>query len=76
MTTKLRTSTAIRFPTEMHEALRIAAEERDLSINFLVIYAVRDLLDHLLPADDMRLTDPNLYSVKPWPSKQPAEADQ
>ena len=52
---KPRTTTAIRFPPELHEALRVAAEERDLSINYLVIRAVQDFLPHLIPADELRL---------------------
>ena len=36
---KQRTATAIRFPDDLHEQLRVAAEERDLSINYLVVKA-------------------------------------
>ncbi len=56
MPAKPRTTTAIRFPEQTHERLRQAAEERDLSINFLVVKAVEDFLDHLIPADEIRLT--------------------
>jgi predicted transcriptional regulator len=56
MAPKTRTATAIRFSPETHERLRIAAEERDLSINFLVNRAVEDYLERLLPPDEMRLT--------------------
>ena len=49
MAAKPRTTTAIRFPEEMHKQLQKAAEERDLSINFLVVKAVEDFLPRLAP---------------------------
>ena len=48
MTAKPRTATAIRFAPEVHEALVAAAEERGLSINYLV--------QRLIPANEWRLT--------------------
>lgn len=54
--TKKRTTTAIRFPAELHEALRTAAEDRDLSINYLVVKACEDYLPRLIPANKWRLT--------------------
>jgi predicted transcriptional regulator len=56
MASKNRTTTAIRFPDALHERLKEAAEQRDLSINFLVVKAVEDFLDRLVPADEFRLT--------------------
>jgi predicted transcriptional regulator len=53
---KARTTTAIRFPDEVHQRLKEAAEERDLSINFMVVKAVEEMLDNLLPASELRLT--------------------
>jgi predicted HicB family RNase H-like nuclease len=53
---KQRTTTAIRFPEELHERLKKAADERDLSINFLVVKAVEELLENLVPANELRLT--------------------
>lgn len=53
---KARTNTAIRFPPELHEELRVAAEERGLAINYLVVAAVREFLERLIPADELRLT--------------------
>ena len=53
---KPRTTTAIRFPDDLHERLQTAAEERDFSINFLVVKAVEDFLGRLIPADELRLT--------------------
>jgi predicted transcriptional regulator len=57
-TTKPRTATAIRFPDELHDELVRAAEERDLSINYLVVRAVEDYLPRLIPADEFSLTRP------------------
>jgi predicted transcriptional regulator len=56
MARTVRTATAIRFPEAIHERLRDAAEERDLSVNFLVVKAVEDFLDRLIPADELKLT--------------------
>ena len=53
---KDRTATAIRFPEELHERLRAAAEEREFSINYLVVKAVEDFLGRLIPANELRLT--------------------
>ncbi len=53
---RARTTTAIRFPAELHERLREAAEERDLSINFLVVKAVEEFIERLIPAEELRLT--------------------
>lgn len=56
MTARARTTTAIRFPEELHDLLRTAADERDLSINYLVVKAVEDYLPRLKPASELRLT--------------------
>jgi predicted HicB family RNase H-like nuclease len=56
MAAKPRTTTAIRFPEEVHEELRKAAEDFDLSINFLVVKAVEDFLSRLVPPEEFRLT--------------------
>ena len=53
---RTRTTTAIRFPDELHEQLRRAADERDLSINYLVVKAVQQFLPNLIPADELTLT--------------------
>lgn len=58
MAKRPRTTTAIRFPDELHERLRQAADERDLSINFLVVKAVEEFVDNLIPVEDLRLTVP------------------
>lgn len=51
-----RYNTAIRFPPEVHAAIKKAAEERGLSINFLTVKAVEEFLARLIPADELRLT--------------------
>ena len=56
MAQKRRTPTAVRLPEQLHDRLRTAADERGLSINFLVTKAVEDFLDRLIPADELRLT--------------------
>lgn len=53
---KQRTATAIRFPEPLHEQLRAAADERGFSVNFLVVKAVEEFLQRLIPADELRLT--------------------
>ncbi len=52
----VRTATAIRFPEALHAQLRQAAEDRDLSINYLVVRAVEDFLPRLIPVDEFTLT--------------------
>lgn len=54
-----RTATAVRFPDDLLRRLRDAAEDRDLSVNFLVIKAVEEFLDRLIPAEEFRLTRSN-----------------
>ena len=56
MSAKPRTATAIRFAPEVHEALVAAAEERGLSINYLVNEACKDFLPRLIPASEWKLT--------------------
>lgn len=55
-TTKRRTATAIRFPEQIHDDLVRAAEERDLSVNYLVVKAVQEFLPKLIPAEELTLT--------------------
>ncbi len=53
---RARSVTAVRLPPELHNKLRSAADERDLSVNFLVVKAIEDFLRRLVPADQIRLT--------------------
>jgi predicted transcriptional regulator len=50
-----RVATAMRLPATLHQELQSAAEERDVSVNLLVIRAIRQYLEALLPID--RLTE-------------------
>lgn len=51
-----RVSTALRLPVELHERLKAAAEERDVSANWLINRAIAAYLDQLVPAGDLMLT--------------------
>lgn len=51
-----RTQTSFRLPAELHERLQAAAEDRDLSVNYLVNKAVEEFLPRLLPASQFRAT--------------------
>lgn len=53
-----RVNTGMRLPRPLHERLVAAAEERSVSVNWLVERAVADFLDRLIPADELRLTRP------------------
>ena len=53
---KKRTATAIRFPQQLHDDLVKAAEERGLSVNFLVTEAVKEFLPRLTPVEEFSLT--------------------
>lgn len=54
-----RTSTAIRLREDLHEALTVAAVERDLSVNWLVNRAVADFLPRLVPVDELVIARPH-----------------
>lgn len=47
---------SIRLPEDVHERLRVAAEERDLSMNYLAHRAIVQFLDRLIPVDEWKLT--------------------
>lgn len=51
-----RVTTAFRLPKDLHQRLQEAAGERDLSANFLAVKALEGFPDHLVPADELRLT--------------------
>jgi hypothetical protein len=48
-------TTALRFPPELHDQLRAAADERGMSINSLVIHLVEYGLPRLRPASPASL---------------------
>jgi predicted HicB family RNase H-like nuclease len=47
--TENRISTAVRIPESLHDRLQAAAEERDVSINHMVVRAITLYLDNLKP---------------------------
>lgn len=51
-----RVNTAVRLEPETHEKLLKAAEERDLSVNWLINKACSEFLDRLLPPDEIQWT--------------------
>lgn len=51
-----RKTTAIRLPVELHQRLVEAAAEREVAVNRLVIVAIEDMLERLIPVDELRLT--------------------
>ncbi len=55
-TKKPRMTTAIRFPEELHERLRQAADGFGLPINFLVVKAMEDFLNRMIDPAEFRLT--------------------
>lgn len=59
-----RTSTAVRFPPELHKRLEVAADERDVSLNWVVNRACEEFLERLIPVEEMR-----------WTRDHPASAD-
>ncbi len=56
-----RTSIGLRMPESLHRMLQRAAEERDVSMNWLVNRAVAEYLDRLIPADEIVLTRENQH---------------
>lgn len=55
MTERSRMTTAFRFPPDLHDRLRAAADERGLSINSLVVHLVEYGLPRLRPAEPSNL---------------------
>lgn len=51
-----RSATAIRLDPEVHRRLKDAAQERDVSVNWLVGKAVTEFLDRLIPVEEIRWT--------------------
>jgi len=49
-------SIGLRLPKSLHEKVKEAAAERDVSANWLIVQAVREFLPRLLPVDEVRWT--------------------
>ena len=48
-----RVPTAVRLPESLHDRLRDAALERDVSVNLLITRAIESYLDQLPPVDQV-----------------------
>lgn len=71
MRTTPRTSTGVRFDPELYAELLKAADERDVSMNWLVNRAVREFLDRLLPVDEIRWTRDEIAAIRATPPGPP-----
>ena len=49
-------TSGMRLPKDLHARLLAAADERDVSANWLVKRALEDYLDRLIPVDEVRWT--------------------
>ncbi len=47
-----RVTTAIRIPKSLHDKLHEAAEQRDVSVNLLVLKAIDAYLERLVPPEE------------------------
>lgn len=64
-TSDTRRHTAIRFPEELHERLRQAADSYGLPLNFVVVKAMEEFLERMIPASEFRLTRPPTEGTRP-----------
>jgi predicted HicB family RNase H-like nuclease len=48
-----RVPTAVRIPESLHRQLHAAAEEREISVNLLIIRAIKKHLEQLPPVDEV-----------------------
>jgi predicted HicB family RNase H-like nuclease len=51
-----RITTAVRIPRELHDRLRQAADDRQVSVNLLLVKALEDYLGRLIPLEELQLT--------------------
>jgi predicted HicB family RNase H-like nuclease len=51
-----RTATAIRFPQELHDQLRAAAEAYGVPLNYLIVKVMREFLEDMVPPNELRFT--------------------
>ena len=52
-----RITTAIRMPEQLHRRLSDEAEQRYLSVNFMVVKAVEEFVERLVPIDKLQITN-------------------
>jgi hypothetical protein len=68
--TEDRVTTAVRVPKSLHERARAAAAERQVGVNLIVVRALEDYLDRLVPVDEVVLTrDPASRDVPTGPGR-------
>jgi predicted HicB family RNase H-like nuclease len=48
-----RVPTAVRIPESLHRQLQAAADEREISVNFLIVRAIKKHLEQLPPLDEV-----------------------
>jgi predicted HicB family RNase H-like nuclease len=48
-----RVATAVRVPKTLHDRVRAAALERQVGVNLLVVRALEEYLDRLVPVDEL-----------------------
>jgi predicted DNA-binding protein len=53
-----RTATAIRFPQDLHDELKAAAEGYGVPLNYLIVKVMREFLEDMVPPDELRFTRP------------------
>lgn len=53
-----RVTTAVRLPESLHDRVKEAADDRDVSVNLLVTKALEEYLDRLVPAEEILSTRP------------------
>jgi predicted HicB family RNase H-like nuclease len=51
--TEDRVTTAVRVPKTLHDRVRAAAQERQVGVNLLVVRALEEYLDRLVPVDEL-----------------------
>jgi hypothetical protein len=48
-----RVTTAVRVPKTLHDRARAVAQERQVGMNLLVVRALEEYLDRLVPVDEL-----------------------
>lgn len=51
-----RVSTSVKFPRDVYDELKAAADERVVSVNWLINKAIAEFLPRLLPVDEIKWT--------------------
>jgi predicted HicB family RNase H-like nuclease len=54
-----RVTTAVRLPPALHEQLQQEAAAREVAVNFLIVKAVEDYLERLIPIGELQLRRPD-----------------